>query len=550
MTITIFFNGTIVSGYTAEGITSTAMSADATALAVRDGRIVAIGADALALIDQFDPQMIDLDSGWLAPTFGDGHAHPMQGGLETLGPQVHGCTSVEEIVECVRQWAESHPDDEWIYGGSYDATVAPDGLFDARWLDAACRDRPVVLRASDYHTVWVNSEAMRRAGIVSETPEPPLGRIPRRDDGTPLGTLQEPGAVDLLIPVEPGRSREDRVEAIRIATAHYARLGIGWIQDAWVEPVDVDAYLEASRVSALSVRVNLALRADPLTWRDQVESFLDARRAIEANDDPLLTAHTVKVFVDGVVENHTALLLDDYTDVSGERGMANWSADELTEAAILFDTHGFQLHFHAIGDGAGRAALDVFEAVEQTNGLRDRRPVIAHVQLLQPEDRPRFHAIGAIANFEPLWAQLGAMMVELTLPRIGSERERQQYPIRSLADDGTAISFGSDWPVSSADWRPGVATAITRQTGAGYPADGWTPAERLAQSAALAAYSSGVAWQALAENRWGSLTVGSDADLLWLDRDPRSTPPHELHTITVRGTWVAGIERTSAHHTR
>ncbi len=540
MATTVFFGGTIVSNFGADASEST--SEGATAIAIADGSIVAIGADALDLMDG-GVEAVDIAGGVITPSFGDGHAHPLQGGLEKLGPQIRACASVDEIVACVREWADAHPDDEWIYGASYDATLAPGGLFDARWLDTARPDRPVVLRAWDYHTVWVNSEALRRAGIDASTPEPPLGRIPRRADGTPLGTLQEPGAVDLLLPVEPGRTHEERVEALSLATAEYAALGLTWIQDAWVEPAEVDAYLDAAARGVLATRVNLALRADPLRWRDQLEGFAAARAQVVAFGHDLLTADTIKVFVDGVVENHTAAMLADYTDTPGDRGLPNWSASELTDAAIELDRIGFQLHFHAIGDAACRTALDVFEAVEAANGKRDRRPVIAHVQLADPADLPRFRALGVIANFEPLWAQLDPMMVDLTIPRLGPDREQLQYPIRSLLEDGAAVSFGSDWPVSSKDWRTGVTTAVTRQTADQVPDGGWTPGERIDLPSALHAYSGAVAWQAFDEHRWGSLRLGGAADLLWLDRDPRSSDPHQLSTIRVLGTWVNGVRR-------
>lgn len=536
MSTTVFTGGTILSSYRSD-------ADEHTAVAVEDGRIIAIDAEARALSATAD-ETVDLLGGVLAPAFGDGHAHPLQGGLEKLGPQVRSCTSIEEIVACVTAWADAHPEQEWIYGGSYDATLAPDGMFDARWLDAAIPDRPVVLRAWDYHTVWVNSEALRRAGIDASTPEPALGRIPRRSDGSPLGILQEPGAVDLLIPAEPGRTHDERVEALRLATAEYAELGIAWVQDAWVEPAEVEAYLEASTRGLLSTRVNLALRADPVRWRDQVPEFVESRRRVEELGDPLLTAATVKVFVDGVIENHTAAMLAGYTDTPGDRGLPNWDAAELTAAAVTFDKLGFQLHLHAIGDAATRTALDVFEAVESTNGARDRRPVIAHVQVVDPVDLPRFERLGVIANFEPLWAQLDPMMLDLTIPRLGPERERLQYPIRTLLESAS-VSFGSDWPVSSADWRPGVATAVTRQTEQRVPEDGWTPAERIPLTDALEAYSSGVARQAFAQRARSELRPGSSPDLVWLDTDPRHVDPHDLRSVRVLGTWVAGVRRAT-----
>lgn len=398
------------------------------------------------------------------------------------------------------------------------------------------------LRAWDYHTLWVNSEALRRAGITAETPEPELGRIIRREDGSPLGTLQEPGACDLVNHADPGYNPEERVLAIDHATAHLAELGIGWAQDAWVEAVDLAAYLEAAASDRLHMRINLAFRADPATWRDQLAQFRAQREQVQAAANPLLSANTVKVFVDGVIENHTGALLTDYADTPGDRGLPNWRVDELTAASIAFDREGFQLHFHAIGDAASRIALDVFEAVAAENGPRDRRSVIAHVQLVDQSDLARYAELGVIANFEPLWAQMDDLMMQLTVPHLGAERVQQQYPINTL-DQAGAISFGSDWPVSSADWRTGVRVAITRQTEDGEPTGGWVPAERLSAERALHAYTAGVAYQAYAEAEWGTIAVGNAADFVRLSSVPTDVEPAQLATIQVHETWVAGQRR-------
>lgn len=227
------------------------------ALLVVDGAVQAVGEQARSLAA--GAEQVDLGGGFLMPSFGDGHAHPLPGGLEAIGPQVRRCKSVDEIVDEVRRFAAEHPDDEWIVGASYDSSLAPDGLFDARWLDAAVPDRPVVLRAWDYHTVWCNSVALERAGITADTPDPVLGAIPHRADGSVLGTLREWGAVDLVHNVVPERDPKVRVDALRTAADYYLARGVTWVQDAWVEPGDVDTYLDAARQDKLAVRFNLGL---------------------------------------------------------------------------------------------------------------------------------------------------------------------------------------------------------------------------------------------------------------------------------------------------
>ncbi|MYW00431.1 amidohydrolase family protein [Streptomyces sp. SID3343] len=512
---------------------------DTYALAVRDGRIVALGAEALA---SDADEVVELGAGLLLPAFGDGHAHPLFGGLEHFGPQLKGLASVTEIAAEVGRWAAEHPDEEWIVGASYDPTLVSGGEFDARWLDAAVADRPVVLRAYDYHTVWCNTEALRRAGVTDTTPEPRLGWIVRRPDGSAMGTLREWHACDLVLDRVPGRPVDELVDALRVAGEVYASAGLTWVQDAWVEPEMVSAYVEASRRGALSFRANLAFRADPDRWHGQRFEFVAARRRVEAEGGPLLSARTVKFFADGVIEGGTAAMLEPYCDAPHSCGMPVWPPAALAEAVAAFDADGFQVHIHAIGDAGVRAALDAIEAAVAANPAWDRRPVIAHVQLVHPADLPRFAALGVIANFEPLWAQLDPLQTELTVPRVGAERGDLQYPMRGVLDSGAPLSFGSDWPVSSHQPLAGIQIAVTRRTFEGTPAEGWTPGERLTVDQALDAYTGGVAYQAFADDR-RVLAVGAPADLVWLSADPRTADPMTLRDITVKGTWLAG-ERT------
>ncbi|KMO82795.1 amidohydrolase [Mycolicibacterium chlorophenolicum] len=512
--------------------------ADTDAVLVVDGVVVTLGDDARTQGAQ--AETVDLAGGFLMPSFGDGHAHPLYGGLEAVGPAVRPCTSVDEIVLAVKQYAEEHPDEEWIVGASYDGSLAPGGLFDARWLDAAVPDRPVVLRAWDYHTVWCNSVALERAGITADTPDPVLGEIPRRDDGSVLGTLREWGATDLVMAVMPPRDEQVRIAALDTAADYYLARGVTWVQDAWVEPADVATYVEAARRGALRMRFNLALYADPRHFDSQVTHFAEQRRAVADAANPLLTANTVKFFADGVVENETGALLQPYCSGLHSHGMRNWEGDSLAEAARQVDDLGLQIHIHAIGDAAVRQALDAIEHVVRVNGPRDRRPVIAHCQLIDDADLARFAALGVIPNMQPLWAQLDALMTVLTVPRLGVERADKQYPIRTLDTSGAPLGFGSDWPVSSGAPFDGIAVATSRRTSDGEPDGGWTPHEILPIERALSAYTAGAANQAFADNDWGVLTPGASADLIWLDRDPRATAPLDLPTVAIRATYLRG----------
>jgi predicted amidohydrolase YtcJ len=530
---TVFRNGTIWTG-SSESTTHS--------LLVVDGVIAALG-DLAAQLAAEDPRasVVDLEGGFLMPSFGDGHAHPLLGGLEYVGPAVRPCTSVEEIVEEVRRFAKDNPDEEWIVGASYDSSLAEGGLFDAHWLDEAVPDRPVALRAWDYHTMWVNSVALERAGITPDTPDPVLGEIPHRDDGSVLGTLREWGAVDLVSAVMPPRDQDTRVAALGTAADYYLARGVTWVQDAWVEPADVDTYLAAAKRDALRIRFNLALYADPRHFDAQVEQFATTKRRVEEFGSPFLTAQTVKFFADGVVENETGALLAPYCSGLHSHGMKVWEGRSLAEAARRVDELGLQIHIHAIGDAAVRQALDAIEYAVESNGPRDRRPVIAHVQLVDDADLERFAKLGVIPCMQPLWAQLDALMTVLTVPRLGVERADKQYRMRTLADSGAPLALGSDWPVSSGAPLDGIAVAVSRQTADGDPEGGWTPDEILTVERALGAYTAGVAEQAFAEGVWGRLAPGASADLLWLDRDPRETPALELPGLRIRGIYLQGV---------
>ncbi len=302
----------------------------------------------------------------------------------------------------------------------------------------------------------------------------------------------------------------------------------------------MQTYLEGAEAGTLKVRVELALRADP-------ERFDPARFASLAREvrqsavldiagDPCVTAGTVKFFSDGVVEAGTAALLEPYADNPHTCGLPVWDAAGLALGVAEAEVAGFDVHIHAIGDAGIRNALD---AIAASPGRRDplRRPTIAHVQVVHPDDRARFASLGVTANFEPLWACWDACQRELTAPRLGPERTAWQYPIGSLMADGVEVSFGTDWPVSDVDPLRCAAVAVSRRVDGGRPL---VAAERITAAAALRAASRGVARQ-LGQADWGHVSVGARADLVVLSADPRNVPPDDWTGIEVLGRFQAGI---------
>lgn len=509
------------------------------ALAVGGGRVLAVGDEALSLASDAS-EVVDLGGGTLLPGFGDGHAHPLQAGIETLFAPVRGHESRESLLSALGAWATAHPDASWVRGEGYEPSLAPGGDFDARWLDAVVPDRPVVLRGTDYHTAWVNTKALELAGITSDTPQPHDGEIVRRDDGTPMGTLREWGAWRMVYDLLPDLDEPQRVQAAAYASREYAKVGVTWVQDAWVEQDNLTSWLVAADAGVLSMRVNMALLAEPDgRWRSMLDTLVERRRTVDRVGGPLLGARTVKFFADGILEGGTAALLEPYCDCPTSTGLPNWQPDELVEAVVSVVAAGFQPHIHAIGDAAVRSALDAFRESVRRNGTANR-PVVAHTQLVDPADLARFRELGVVANFEPLWAQLDPIQADLTIPRVCQPRGDRQYQIATLLRSGTAVSFGSDWPVTSLVPVKGIATAITRQTRDGQPPDGWVPEERLTLDEALGAYTAGVAHQAGEDGEWGVLVPGARADLAWFGAALHELEPLELHEAQVVGTWLGG----------
>lgn len=511
-----------------------------TALAIDGQQVVAVGDEALDWSTSWD-DVVDLAGRCVVPGFRDGHAHPLHGGTELSSLRLDTATTVADAVARVARWAHDHPADEWIVGSGHTTAMLPNSAGRAEWLDAVVPDRPVALYSSDHHTMWVNSAALHAAGITRDTVDPSGGVIVRRADGEPLGALFEFGALALVEAVMPKRSADDLRTGLRTCLDELARHGIVWAQDALVDEDLAETYIGAATTSPLSCRFNLAFGASPERWQGQRRRFVELRQTIaaDANVARSLSARTIKFFADGVIEAGTGFLTEPYEDAPHTCGLPNWSPGGLAEAVSAFSADGFQIHIHAIGDGGVRMALDAIEHAQRQHGAADRRPVIAHTQLVHADDLERFAALGVIANFEPLWCQLDPVMVENTMPRLGPRRSGLQFQIRTIAESGARVSFGSDWPVSSVNPVAGMSIAVSRTTDDGQPVGGWTPDEKIPMLQALHAYTAGTAYQAFDDNR-GALRPGAVADLAVLAADITAMDGDEARHIEVDQTVLDG----------
>ncbi len=526
----------------------------ARAVAVRGGRIVAVG-DEDEVGGQVGPgtEVVDLDGRMLLPGFQDAHVHAAAGGLDRLRCDLSELHSAAEYAERIRAYAQAHPEAEWILGGGWAMDVFPGGTPLAEDLDRIVPDRPVFLSNRDNHGAWVNSRALELAGVTSSTPDPADGRAERDERGNPTGTLHE-GSMFLVRRLIPEASLEERERAILVAQEYLHSLGITAWQEAIVGryatmPDAFDPYVSLAARGALTARVAGALWLERGRGLEQVDELLD-RRARGAVGR--FRADTVKIMQDGVCENFTAAVLEPYLDASGSptgnTGISFFEPEELGRLVTRIDGEGLQVHFHAIGERAVREALDALEAARRANGANDNRHHIAHIQVIHPDDVPRFAGLGVTANAQPLWASNEPQMVDLTIPFLGPERSGWQYPFGSLVRSGARLAVGSDWPVSSPNPLWEIHVAVNRTVFPDYPyadderslGDPFLPGERVDLATALTAFTLGSAFVNHLDDVTGSIEVGKLADLVVLDRDLFTVGPEHIAEAEPLLTLVEG----------
>lgn len=523
----------------------------ATTVAVSGGRIVAVGDDRVRDLAGRATTVVDLAGGLLVPGFQDAHVHPVQGGLERLSCDLSPYDTEPAYLAAVGGYAEANPDTPWVTGGGWMLTAFPGGLPRKEPLDRILDDRPVFLVNRDHHGAWVNSKALKMAGVTASTPDPHDGRIERDPDGKPTGLLHE-GAMDLVGQLLPTPTAADQVAALLEAQRYLHSLGITAWQDAilgtYANLTDASAaYLACVDAGTLTAKVVGALWWDRSRGAEQIPELVE-RRALLSTDR--FRATSVKIMQDGIAENFTAAMTSPYLDRCGHAtdnsGLSMVTPEALREYVAALDAVGFQVHVHAIGDRAIRETLDAFAAARSTNGPSGNRHHIAHLQVIHPDDLDRFAALDVAATMQPLWAVHDEQMDELTLPFLGPERAGWQYPFAALARRGARLAAGSDWPVSSPDPLTGISVAVNRRLpGDPGSAPAFLPEQALDVRTALWAYTAGSAYVNSLDDS-GRIAVGAAADLAVLDRDIVTGPQQTIADARVLATYVNGAEVYSA----
>lgn len=511
----------------------------AQAIAIAGDKIVYVGTDdGVELFIESDTIVIDLERQMVLPGFVDAHAHPTSSMDYFNNINLHNLNTKEDLIKTISEYVANHPRTEIIRGSGWDNTTFPGIGPGKEILDAIEPDRPVSLTSSDGHSLWVNSKALELAHITRETPHPSGGIIEHSADSVePNGTLRE-SAMKLIERVLPPHSLEDCVQALSAYQNMAGQFGITLVHDAMINPLGIQALNQLQVEGRLKMRFRGAITMDPEQGLDQIDMLLNTR---SENTHLLFQVNTAKIFIDGVIEGGTGYLLEPYEHMPGCRGEPLWEEERLKALCITLDREGLQIHMHAIGDAATHIALNALEVAQKTNGVRDSRHLITHLQLVSPDDIPRFKELGVVGVPQPFWFQIDEYYSELAVPYLGKRRADQQYPMGSLLDAGVVMASSSDFPVTvPCNPLNGVQQGVTRSNPHSTGGEVLWEEERASLEDMLASYTLSGAYANFLEGTTGSLETGKQADLIVLDQNLFEIPDTEIRETDVLMTLVNG----------
>ena len=512
----------------------------AEAVAIRGNQILRVGSEReIMRLQRPQTTIIDAGGATVLPGFNDAHAHVIAGGLRLGRIALHDAETLEQVQARIRLWADANPDKAWVVGHGWHARQFPAGQPTRQQIDAIVSDRPAELVSDDARSSWVNSAALKIAGITRRTADPPDGEIVRDSQtGEPTGVLRG-GAMSLVSRRIPPPTRDERARALRAAVAEARVYGITSLQNAGSDAEEFAIFEEARRSGDLTVRVYSALAIDGTFTNAHRAQLLNTAR--QYPDDPIFKAGAVKIALDGAIEAHTAAMLEPYADAAQD-GTTTLTADELNRSVRLIDAEGWQVMTHAAGDRAVRMTLNAYQHAARSNRApaRGRRHRIEHAEAADAVDIPRFGLLGVLASMQPFAGSPTRERLGMWESALGPDRALTVWPHRSIAAGGARLAFGSDWPAGPLNPLLGIHAAVTRKTPEGLPEAGWNAEERLPLEDAIAAYTAGAAWAAFDEQRKGSIAPGMLADLVILSDDIFDAPPVSLAATHVDFTIFDG----------
>jgi len=519
----------------------------AEAVAIRGDRILWTGSG--KDVEQYiapSTKVMDAGGRMLLPGFIDSHLHvKIGGGANVL--RISNANSLAEIQKQVREFSDRHPDMKWIEADGWNYSAFPNGtLPTSADLAGLTRGRPAFLVAYDYHTIWMNREALRKFGITRKTEKVIFAEKVEKDSktGEPTGIVTGFGSTGLSEDSEaelrkhlPSHSPEESYAGIRDTLAAAAHNGITTVVDPQSYLEDLDTYVKLQKNGDMPVRLQVALFHRRGTSDETLKKFAEARDKF--NDDRLRVA-AVKLYIDDVIEPHTAAMLEPYADRPDTRGELDYPPDEFKEVVARIDRMKFQIFIHSIGDRGIRTALDAIEYAEQQNGPRDRRDELVHIECLSAQDIPRFKQLGVIACMQP--RHCAPDITGQWAKAVGPQRWKYAWAFRSLRDAGATLAFASDWNVAEMEPVVGIYTALTRKGLDGKPDAGWIPEQTIDLETAIRGYTINGAYANFIEQNRGSITAGKYADLVLLSDNLFQIPPDKIKNVKVMWTMVGGKE--------
>lgn len=511
----------------------------AEAIAVREGRVVAVGANAdVQALKGPHTQVIDLGGRFVMPGFNDAHLHLASGGFEHLNVELAGTRTLQEMQQRIATRVKAAGPGEWIRGRGWDESKWDVQKLPSRQdLDAVTAGHPAIFTRADGHMSVANTAALQAAGITRDTQSPSGGKIDRDDKGEATGILRE-GAAGLVTRKEPPPAPAERRRAIELALLDAATYGVTSMQDNsdWE---DYLTYIDLEKEGKLTARISEWIMFNtPLP-------VIQQHRAFHPATDPMLHTTMLKAYMDGSLGSHTAALLQPYADDPNNSGLPQYEQAKLDDMARQRAAAGFQMGYHAIGDRGVEMALNAFAAAqtyaEQHSSStpharsRDFRNRVEHAQITTAEQIKRFHELGVIASMQP-----NHLLTDMNwaIARIGPERAKTSYAWRQFLDNSVVLAFGTDYPVEPITPFRGLYAAISRKNEAGTKE--YVPEQKISIDQAIAAYTTGAAYAEFAEKEKGRLAPGFLADFVVLDRDITKVAPQDVLGTKVLRTVVGG----------
>lgn len=511
----------------------------AQAMAVREGKIIAVGSEnAIAAYRGPSTKVIDVRERLVLPGFVDAHVHMMAGAAQMDGVSLNDAKTIADFQKAIKDYGASHPDRKWIQGMGWVYNIfGKSNLPNKKLVDEVVPDRPVYLLAYDGHTSLANSKALLAAGITRKTTDPQSGIIVRDPvTGEPTGVLKE-AAGQLVAKVIPPPTREENLDRLSKAIHYATSLGLTRLISAGADSDLVALYDQIRLSGSLTARFTMAVFVTAPVAPDALRTLQENRKKY---GDEWIDAGQAKFLLDGVIEAHTAAMLEPYEKDRSNKGQLYFDPEKFRESVIQLDRLGFPISTHAIGDRTIRLALDAYEAANKANNRTDARNRIEHIEDPSAPDIPRFGKLHVIAGMQPLHATPGPNTLVSWAGSVGPQRAQRAFPWHSILAGGAALCFGSDWPVVTLDPWPAVQILLTRETPEGTPAGGWLPNERLSLEQAIQGYTMGGAIAAKREKTEGSIEVGKLADVIVLSQDLFKIAPNQIGKTKALMTMVGG----------